>query len=150
MVFDATFKNNSVMLCRSVLLPEETRENHRPAANHWQTLSHNVVSSTPCLELSICFIAGENHWPATNHGQSLSHNVVSSTPRLELSILSFSLTYLIVENILIMFQTMQGQFRSYDHHHDGWWECIHVLILYKCTNNLSMCTCGVWHLGGKY
>ena len=24
-------------------------ENHRPAASHWQTLSHNVVSSTPHL-----------------------------------------------------------------------------------------------------
>ena len=24
-------------------------ENHRPAATHWQTLSHNVVSSTPWL-----------------------------------------------------------------------------------------------------
>jgi hypothetical protein len=23
-------------------------ENHRPAASHWQTLSHNVVSSTLC------------------------------------------------------------------------------------------------------
>ena len=22
-------------------------ENHRPAANHWLTLSHNVISSTP-------------------------------------------------------------------------------------------------------
>jgi len=22
--------------------------NHRPVASHWQTLSHNVVSSTPC------------------------------------------------------------------------------------------------------
>ena len=35
---------------RSVLLVEETRlhgENHRPLASHWQTLSHNVVSSTP-------------------------------------------------------------------------------------------------------
>jgi hypothetical protein len=33
-----------------VLLVEETRvpvENHRPAASHWQTLSHNVVLSTP-------------------------------------------------------------------------------------------------------
>jgi hypothetical protein len=31
-------------------LVEETgvpRENHRPVASHWQTLSHNVVSSTP-------------------------------------------------------------------------------------------------------
>jgi hypothetical protein len=36
----------------SVLLVEETRilgENHRPVASHWQTLSHNVVSGTPCL-----------------------------------------------------------------------------------------------------
>jgi hypothetical protein len=24
-------------------------ENHRPVASHWQTLSHNVVSSTPRL-----------------------------------------------------------------------------------------------------
>jgi hypothetical protein len=35
-----------------VLLVKETgvpRKNHQPAASHWQTLSHNVVSSTPCL-----------------------------------------------------------------------------------------------------
>ena len=25
-------------------------ENHRPVASHGQTLSHNVVSSTPCHE----------------------------------------------------------------------------------------------------
>jgi hypothetical protein len=46
MVFNAT----SVVLCRSVLLAEETGvlgENHRPVESHWQTLSHNVVSSTP-------------------------------------------------------------------------------------------------------
>jgi hypothetical protein len=39
-------------LWRSVLLVEETRvpgENHQPVASHWQTLSHNVVSSTPRL-----------------------------------------------------------------------------------------------------
>jgi hypothetical protein len=37
-------------LWSSVLLAEETgvpRENHRPVASHWQTLSHNIVSSTP-------------------------------------------------------------------------------------------------------
>jgi hypothetical protein len=28
-------------------LVEETGENHRPDASHWQTLSHNAVSSTP-------------------------------------------------------------------------------------------------------
>ena len=52
MVFIATFNNISVVSWRSVLLVDETRvpgENHRPAASHWQTLSHNVVSSTPCL-----------------------------------------------------------------------------------------------------
>ena len=26
-------------------------ENHRPVSSHWQTLSHNVVSSKPCHEL---------------------------------------------------------------------------------------------------
>jgi hypothetical protein len=52
MVFNATFNNISVISWRSVLLAEETRvsgENHRPFASHWQTLSHNVVSSTPRL-----------------------------------------------------------------------------------------------------
>ena len=37
-------------IMRAVLLVEETGvpgENHRPVASHWQTLSHNVVSSTP-------------------------------------------------------------------------------------------------------
>jgi len=50
MVFNTTFNNISVISWRSVLLVEESRipgENCRPAASHWQTLSHNVVSSTP-------------------------------------------------------------------------------------------------------
>jgi hypothetical protein len=50
MVFNVTFNNISVISWRSVLLVEETGvpgENHQPAASHWQTLSHNVVSSTP-------------------------------------------------------------------------------------------------------
>jgi hypothetical protein len=50
MVFNATFNNISVILCQSVLLVEETgvpKENHRPVISHWQTLSHNVLSSTP-------------------------------------------------------------------------------------------------------
>jgi hypothetical protein len=44
---DATFNNISVILWRSVLLVEETGENHRPAASHWQTLSHNIVHLAP-------------------------------------------------------------------------------------------------------
>jgi hypothetical protein len=49
MVFNATFNNISVISWWSILQVEETRvpgENHRPAASHWQTLSHNVVSTT--------------------------------------------------------------------------------------------------------
>ena len=50
MVFNATLNNISVISWRSILLVDETGilgENHRPAASHWQTLSHNAVSSTP-------------------------------------------------------------------------------------------------------
>ena len=41
---------NKVISWWSVLLVEETgvpEENNRPVARHWQTLSHNAVSSTP-------------------------------------------------------------------------------------------------------
>ena len=44
--------NISVISWRSILLVEETRvpgENHWLATSHWQTLSHNAVSSTPHL-----------------------------------------------------------------------------------------------------
>jgi hypothetical protein len=40
----------SAILWPSVLLLGKTRvpgENHQSAASHWQTLSHNVISSTP-------------------------------------------------------------------------------------------------------
>jgi hypothetical protein len=48
----ATFNNISVISWRSILLVEGTGapgENQHPAASHWLTLSHNVVSSTPRL-----------------------------------------------------------------------------------------------------
>jgi len=48
-VSNATFNIISVISWRSVSLVEETgapRENHRPVASYWQTLSHNVGSST--------------------------------------------------------------------------------------------------------
>ena len=50
MVFNATLNNISVISWRSVLLVEETgvpEDNHQLAASYWQTLLHNVVSSTP-------------------------------------------------------------------------------------------------------
>ena len=53
MVFNATFNIISDISWRPVLLVEETGvpgENRRPVAIHCQTLSHNVVSSTPRRE----------------------------------------------------------------------------------------------------
>ena len=50
MILTATFNNISAISLRSVLSVEETgvpRENHRVVGSHGQTLSHNVVSSTP-------------------------------------------------------------------------------------------------------
>ena len=61
MVFNATFNNISVISWPSVLLVKETGENHRPATNHWQTLSHNVVSSTPCLNRIRTHVSGDRH-----------------------------------------------------------------------------------------
>jgi hypothetical protein len=43
MMLNATLNNISIISWWSVLLVEETGENHRPVASHWQTLSHNVV-----------------------------------------------------------------------------------------------------------
>jgi len=65
MVFNATFNNMSVISWRSVLLVEETEvpgENHRPVASHWQTLSHNVVSSAPLYGLRTHNFSGDMHW----------------------------------------------------------------------------------------
>jgi hypothetical protein len=74
MVFNTTFNNISAMSWQSVLFMEETellRENHRPVASYWQTLSHNLVSSAPrheedikiksltCSALLICCIVGD-------------------------------------------------------------------------------------------
>jgi hypothetical protein len=54
MVFNATYTNISVISWQAVLLVEETGvhgKNHWIAVSHWQTLSYNVVSSTPRDEL---------------------------------------------------------------------------------------------------
>ena len=65
MVFNATFNNILLISWRSVLLVEETGvsgENHRPAASQRQTLSHNVVSSTPRLSgIRTHNVCGDRH-----------------------------------------------------------------------------------------
>jgi hypothetical protein len=45
-VFNVTFNNISVISWRSVLLVEETGENHRPATSHWQTLWQCCIEYT--------------------------------------------------------------------------------------------------------
>jgi hypothetical protein len=90
MVFNATFNNISDISCRSALLVEETGlpgENHRPAARHWQTWSHNVVScefqfysggvldTTLCDQVCQCLAAGRWFSPG---------NPVSSTNKADL------------------------------------------------------------------
>ena len=64
MMFNATFNNISVISWRSILLVEETgepRENHRPVASHWQTLSHNVVHVTQ-NDIRTHNISGGRQW----------------------------------------------------------------------------------------
>jgi hypothetical protein len=65
MVFNATFNSISVISWWSILLVEETsvpRENHRPPESHGQTLSHNVVSSTPRLSwIRTHNVSGDSH-----------------------------------------------------------------------------------------
>jgi hypothetical protein len=62
MIFNATFKNISVISWRSVLLVEEIGEpgeNHRPAAGHWQTVSHNAVHLA-LIEIRTHSISGDS------------------------------------------------------------------------------------------
>ena len=60
-----TFKNSSVISWRLVLLVEKTGvpgEYHRPAVSHRQTLSDNVVSSTPRMSgIPTHNVSGDRH-----------------------------------------------------------------------------------------
>ena len=67
MVFNATFNNISAISLRSVVLVEEPeygvrREYHRSVAGHWQTLSHNIVSSTPRHGIRTHSVSDAIHW----------------------------------------------------------------------------------------
>jgi len=60
MVFNVTFNNISAIPWRSVLLMEETGV---PRENHWQTLSHYIVSSTPYHERGKTHnFSSDRHW----------------------------------------------------------------------------------------
>ena len=98
MVFNATFNNISVISWWSVLLVEETGvpgENHQPVASHRQTLSHNIVSSTPCLNgIRIHNISGDRHGLCRQLFIQLRYNHDQDDPDSEsISLCSFSLTW---------------------------------------------------------
>ena len=64
---NATFNNISAISLQSVLLVEETGvlggKNHWSAAGHWQTWSHNVVSSASHLSgVRTHNVSGDRHW----------------------------------------------------------------------------------------
>ena len=48
---------------REEIRVQSTRINHRPVTSHWQTLSHNVLSSTPRLSgIWTHNVSGDRHW----------------------------------------------------------------------------------------
>jgi hypothetical protein len=83
MVFNATFKNISVISWQSVLFVEVTRvlgENHWPDASHWQTTRRkpptwrkslaNYPKKTTDLTQVTDKLPGENHRPDASHWQT--------------------------------------------------------------------------------
>jgi hypothetical protein len=80
MVFNTTFKHISAISWWSVLLVGVPEENHRPATRHWQTLSHNVASSTPHHSLIALVVMGTDR--AVVHKPNY-HTITSTTTPLK-------------------------------------------------------------------
>jgi hypothetical protein len=87
MMFNTTFNNMSCISWRLVFLVEETGllgKQHRPVASHWQTLSHNVVSSSsrhePGFEFTTLVVTGTD---CTGSCKSNYHMITTTTaPKL--------------------------------------------------------------------
>ena len=89
-MFSATFNNISIISWRSVLLLEKTGvpgENRWPAASHRQTLSHNVVSSTPLLfGIRTYNFSGDKYWLHRQLYIQLPYNHDHDSPHIQTSI----------------------------------------------------------------
>ena len=109
MMFNATVINISAISWRSVLLMEERgvpRENHQPIASHWQTVSHNVVSSTHRHERNSNF-SGDKALIA--HGV-VNPPIIRPRPRLSLECsINSSNTYI---RLILLIYTEWFQFTS--------------------------------------
>ena len=112
MVFNPAFNNISVKSWWSVLLVEETGvpgENHRHTASHWQTQSHNVVSSTHRHEL------GSNSqlkwWKAL-----IAQVVVNPT-----TILLKEISFILIADVILHWRDIKVQ-----------WNILSIFVL--CTN----------------
>ena len=108
MVLNATFNNTSVISWRSVLLVVEIRvprENHWPVASHWQTLSHNVVSSTPHLGgIQTYNDSGDRHW--LHSYKSNNHAITATTTPI-------NIRTLIIHKETILNTTLFGSLHVY-------------------------------------
>jgi len=87
---NATFNNFSVTSWGSVLLAGKTgvtSHNQRPAANHWQTLSHNVVLDHQYVGsfLSITYLPGSEGTFFSNSSAYTWDQIVSPMPIFSLT-----------------------------------------------------------------
>jgi hypothetical protein len=82
-VFNATSNNISIVSWRSVLFGRETGvpgENHQPVASHGQTLSHNVVSSTPRLSgIRTPNVHGDRYINLNYHTITTAHKICGAS-----------------------------------------------------------------------
>ena len=80
--FNTTFNNISVISWRSVLLVDETgvpEEDYHPVANHWPTLLHTIVSSTPRLNGIQTFVVIGTDCIAIGSYKSNYHTIMTTT-----------------------------------------------------------------------
>ena len=87
-----------------ISLVEETGvpgENHRPVASHFQTLSHNVVSSTLCLSRLRTYDVSDNNWEETKVNIRLSKKTSTTSNLIKQSGgVKLNLQRLLVKNIM--------------------------------------------------
>ena len=83
MVLNATFNKISVLSWRSVLLVEETRvpgEIHRPAANHWQTISQVHLAMNGIRLTTLVVIDTDCIGSCYSNYQTITTTTASSLP----------------------------------------------------------------------